>query len=101
MGSHRALLASTEEVLPRVTGFKREQEMMCLRCDNDNEDFIRKDVRFEQEFKGETLFVIAPGVVCSKCGWFTVALDQLDELRRRTDEAYRTLKPPLISAASP
>ena len=62
--------------------------MNCLRCDN--HEFARKEnAVIEQEFKGELLTVNATAMACTKCGWVTVALDQLDELRRRTADAYR------------
>lgn len=62
--------------------------MNCLRCDS--HEFTRQEnAVIEQEFKGEQLTVKAPAMVCTKCGWVTVGLDQLDELRRRTADAYR------------
>jgi putative zinc finger/helix-turn-helix YgiT family protein len=62
--------------------------MICLRCDN--EKFVaRPDAVVEQEFKGELLHVTAPAAVCTKCGWVSVSADQVDELRRRTADAYR------------
>ena len=62
--------------------------MNCLRCDN--HEFVRKDhAVIEQEFRGENLKVKSPAMACSKCGWVTVGLNQLDELRRSTADAYR------------
>lgn len=62
--------------------------MICLQCDN--EEFVAKlDAVIQQEFKGELLDVHTPALACSKCGWLTVDLDQAEELRRRTADAYR------------
>jgi putative zinc finger/helix-turn-helix YgiT family protein len=62
--------------------------MNCLRCDCEQFD-IKSDAVIEQEFKGELLKVTTPAMVCSKCGWTTVAPDELDELRKNTADAYR------------
>jgi putative zinc finger/helix-turn-helix YgiT family protein len=71
--------------------------MNCLRCNN--ERFIEKpDAVIEQEFRGELLKVHAPAMACSKCGWVTVGLRQLDTLRRRTADAYREQHGLLTSA---
>lgn len=62
--------------------------MICLQCDN--EEFLPKqDAVIEQEFRGDTLRIQTPASVCSKCGWTTVDLQQADELRKRTADAYR------------
>jgi hypothetical protein len=62
--------------------------MICLRCDG--EEFTpHQDHEVEQEFKGELLLVKTPTIACVKCGWHTVRMDQLDELVKRTKEAYR------------
>ena len=62
--------------------------MICVRCDN--EDFITKpDAVIEQEFRNVRLDVHTPALACSNCGWITVGLDQVDELRKRTADAYR------------
>lgn len=67
---------------------KNNDDMICLRCEN--QEFVRKEkALIEQEFKGELLKVKSPALACSKCGWITVGLDQLDDLRRRTADAYR------------
>jgi putative zinc finger/helix-turn-helix YgiT family protein len=62
--------------------------MKCLRCDN--ERFVEKpDAVLEQEFRGELLKVRTPAMACTKCGWTTAALRQLDTLRRLTADAFR------------
>jgi putative zinc finger/helix-turn-helix YgiT family protein len=62
--------------------------MICLRCDS--EDFAEvHEAEIEQEFKGELLKVKSPALMCSMCGWVTVDPAQVDELRRRTADAYR------------
>lgn len=61
--------------------------MICLNCDN--EGFSPGEAEVPQEFKGETLMVKTPVVICTNCGWHTVGNDQIDELRRRTADAYR------------
>ena len=63
-------------------------KLICLRCDH--EEFVLKaDAEVEQEFRGETLTVRAPAMACGKCGWVTLGPGQLDELRKRTADAYR------------
>lgn len=62
--------------------------MICLRCDN--EEFKEKpEAVVEQEFRGETLKVQSPMMACTRCGWLTADVTQLEELRRRTADAYR------------
>jgi putative zinc finger/helix-turn-helix YgiT family protein len=62
--------------------------MICLKCDH--EEFVLKpDAVLEQEFRGETFNVVSPVLECAHCGWLTLADDQLDELGRRTSDAYR------------
>lgn len=62
--------------------------MICLRCDN--EEFVTKpDEVIRQEFRNELLEIRMSALACSKCGWVTVDLDQAEELRRRTADAYR------------
>ena len=61
---------------------------ICLRCDS--ETFVAKpDAVIEQAFKGDLLQVCTSAFACVKCGWLTMDADQLDELRRRTADAYR------------
>jgi putative zinc finger/helix-turn-helix YgiT family protein len=62
--------------------------MICLRCNSEEFD-VKPDTEMEQEFRGEMIKVTAPAMECVKCGWRTLALDQADELRKRTADAYR------------
>ena len=61
--------------------------MICLNCDN--EEFFTEERDILQKFKNELLEVTTPVKVCSKCGWYTIGLTQLDELRKRTADVYR------------
>lgn len=60
--------------------------MVCLRCDSEQFDAGESDVT--QEFKGKTLVVKTPVMICRNCGWYTIGFDQIDELRKRTQRAY-------------
>ncbi len=71
--------------------------MICLQCESE-EFVVKPDVELEQEFRGETLKVHSPAMACSKCSWVTVGLEQLDELRKRTADAYREKHGLLTSA---
>ena len=62
--------------------------MICLRCDNE-EFLLKQDAVIEQEFKGELFEIQMPAFACSKCEWITIDLQQTDELRKRTADAYR------------
>lgn len=73
--------------LPREQATKKVS-MICLNCDS-QEFTVKQDAVIEQEFRGEVLSVTTPAMACVHCGWTTVAFDQLDELRRRTADAYR------------
>lgn len=71
--------------------------MICIYCDA--EDFVTQpEVIIEQSYKGETLHVKTPANVCVKCGHATLTLDQADELRSRTADAYRDKHGLLTSA---
>lgn len=61
--------------------------MICLNCEN--ERFAPGEAEIKQEFRGETLMVKTPVVICQDCGWQTVGNDQIDELRKRTADVYR------------
>ncbi len=63
--------------------------MICLRCDN--EEFVRVRGDVVQEYKGMTITVKTAKMRCTRCGWRTIGLDQIDELCRRTREAYQRL----------
>jgi aspartate carbamoyltransferase regulatory subunit len=62
--------------------------MICLRCDNEN-FMTAPDAVIEQNFKGKTFQVQSPALKCSKCGWITLDANQVDELCKRTADAYR------------
>ena len=62
--------------------------MICLKCDNE-EFLLKSDAVVVQEFKGETLAVTTPVMVCKSCGWQALEAGQMDELGRRTADAYR------------
>jgi len=62
--------------------------MICLKCEN--EDFVLKpDAVVEQEFRGEIFHVVSPVMECKHCGWQALAEGQMDELGRRTSDAFR------------
>jgi putative zinc finger/helix-turn-helix YgiT family protein/prevent-host-death family protein len=74
-----------------------KEYMFCTRCGS--EEFTPKpDAVLEQEFKGEALKVASPAMACTKCGSLALADGQLDELRRRTADAYRRKHSLLTSA---
>jgi putative zinc finger/helix-turn-helix YgiT family protein len=62
--------------------------MLCLRCKNE-EFLLKDDAVIEQEFRKEAFKIQTPAMECTKCGWTTLHLNQIDELRRRTADAYR------------
>ena len=75
--------------------------MICLRCDCET---FSPDVRdVTQEFKGQTLVVNTAVMVCTKCGWFTVGNNQVNQLVQRTKAAFenhnRGVPPPLVETA--
>lgn len=45
-----------------------KQYLICLRC-NREDCVIKPDAIFEQVFKGETLKVESPGMICQHCGY--------------------------------
>ena len=62
--------------------------MICLKCESD--DFELKPAAVvEQEFRGETFHVQTPLMECRHCHWQTLADGQMQELGRRTADAYR------------
>jgi putative zinc finger/helix-turn-helix YgiT family protein len=71
--------------------------MICLKCENE-EFVLNSTAGVEQEFRGETVWVKTPVMVCKNCGWQTLAEGQLDELGRRTADAYRKKHGLLTSA---
>lgn len=60
---------------------------LCLIC-NCEEYVVREDRPVYQLYKGKELYVKTPCIVCKKCGWQTIANDQLDVLCERTKELY-------------
>jgi hypothetical protein len=60
--------------------------MLCLRCDG--EEFEAGNAQVDQEYKGMSLKVDSPVMLCKNCGWFTCSLEQADVLRRRTNDLY-------------
>lgn len=61
--------------------------MLCLKCDN--EKFKEKQVKLEQEFKGESFFVVVSAMVCTKCGFEQLTDEQANGLRKATADEYR------------
>jgi putative zinc finger/helix-turn-helix YgiT family protein len=70
--------------------------LICLNCDS--EQFAPGEAEVRQEFRGETLMVKTPVMICLNCAWHTVGNDQIDELRRRTADTYRKKHNLLTSA---
>jgi NMD protein affecting ribosome stability and mRNA decay len=62
--------------------------MICFRCDNEDEFDLNENALIEQEYKGKTLWVNTPVMVCRKCGWQTLADGQLNALLKATKEVY-------------
>src|SRR5258707_1634035 len=63
--------------------------MKCLKCDHSH--FVVKKKRCTQEFRDETIEVMAEATVCSKCRESYFTDDQMDVLRRLTVDQYRTM----------
>lgn len=61
--------------------------MICLLCDNE-EFAVKLNAEIEQVFRGKSFKVITPAMVCIQCGWVTLGSGQLDELYKRTKDAY-------------
>jgi hypothetical protein len=60
---------------------------ICLRCDS--EEFkVLPDAPIEQEYKGMTFTVNTDAIACVKCGWVTLALDQVDALCSKTKHEH-------------
>jgi len=60
--------------------------MICLHCDN--EEFEESYGNVTQEYKGRTFEVPTDLMVCKKCGWRTIGLDQADGLLANTKSVY-------------
>lgn len=65
--------------------------MICLRCDCEEFD-IKKDAIFKQEFKGKTLWVTTPGIICRSCGRQQIGNNQVDDLVKATKKVYESYK---------
>jgi putative zinc finger/helix-turn-helix YgiT family protein len=59
----------------------------CLNCHATSATECERCV--SQHFKEELYGVVTPVLVCNKCGAVRVGLHQVDELRKRTADAYR------------
>lgn len=62
--------------------------MICLKCKK--EDFhLNPEAEIDQTFRGETFTVRSSAMICTNCGWRTLARGQLDDLGRKVADAYR------------
>lgn len=61
--------------------------MKCLNCDG--EKFENKRIRIPSEFRGETIEVVVPASVCSKCQEPLMNDAQMTVLRQEVADAYR------------
>lgn len=64
--------------------------MICIHCDC--EEFKREPRNIRQHYKGAIFDTLVPASVCIKCGWVTVANDQVDELIKKAKEMYEETK---------
>ncbi len=62
--------------------------LICTACSGE-EFTVKQDAVLEQEFRGESFSVATPAMACTRCGQLALADQQLEELRRRTADAYR------------
>lgn len=62
--------------------------MKCLNCDG--EKFELKNIRFNPEIKGEEVEVVVPSFVCINCQSTLMDNDQMNVLRKRAADKYRT-----------
>ena len=70
---------------------------VCLTCGaNDALDIVEAETK--QTFRGENLNVLTPVTVCRDCNFQFLGGGQIDELRRRTADAYRKKHKLLTSA---
>ena len=53
-----------------------------------NENFLSGIRSVKQFYKNKMLRVKTPVMICTHCGWHTVGVDQIDELRKRTKKEY-------------
>ncbi len=61
--------------------------MLCLKCESEN--FTKKQVKLEQEFKGELLYVVVSANVCDSCGFEQLSDEQANNLKKATADEYR------------
>jgi len=64
-------------------GYNRLTNTAC-----DNEYFLPGVRSVKQFYKNKMLRVKTPVMICTHCGWHTVGVDQVDELRKRTKKEY-------------
>ena len=58
-------------------------------CDGEDNDFVKGVKIITQIYEGTILKVKTPVMICTKCGWFTVGLDQINDLMKNTRKAYK------------
>lgn len=69
--------------------------MICLgynvrtRLSCNNEYFLPGERPVKQFFKNVMLRVKTPVMICTHCGWHSVGVDQVNELRKRTKVEYK------------
>lgn len=63
--------------------------MLCFNCEESN--FETKDVRIQQELKGDTISVVTEAEVCSACGFEHLTDDQANLLRKNTADEYKRI----------
>lgn len=61
--------------------------MICLKCEN--EKFNTKNVKVEQEFKGQNFNVVTEATVCAECGFVQFNDEQANVLRKATVDTYK------------
>mgnify|MGYP000253125306 CR=1 FL=1 len=61
--------------------------MICLKCEN--EKFESKNVKVEQEFKGQSFNVVVDAHVCTGCGFHQFDDEQANMLRRVTVDTFK------------
>ncbi len=67
---------------------RESRKLVCLRCERT--EFAPAEGEVIQEFRGESFVVRTPVMRCDHCGWETLGRGQLDPLRMRTADAYRS-----------
>ena len=64
-------------------GYNKDADAFC-----DSEQFLPGERVVSQYWRSKKLKVKAPMMICTRCGWFTVGNNQIDELIRRTKKEY-------------